>query len=276
MLNKKISTVAGLLTASIVLGGCANNPLAGGSISTGSPNATAVSGAAGGATSAGANSSLERCDAPLGTLAVDDGRGKEWFASFGSATKVTSIEPLIRLAVQQSNCFVVVERGRAMNNMMQERALSQSGELRSNSNFGKGQMVSADYSLSPSITFSNNNAGGVGAAVGGLFGSVGALVGGSLSAKEASTLLTLVDNRSGVQLAAAEGSAKNWDFGALGGLLGGGFGAVGGGYANTAEGKVIVAAFMDSYNGVVRAVRSYKAQEVKGGLGRGGQLKVGK
>ena len=161
-----------------------------------------------------------------------------------------------------------------MNNMMQERALSQSGELRSNSNFGKGQMVSADYSLSPSITFSNNNAGGVGAAVGGLFGSVGALVGGSLSAKEASTLLTLVDNRSGVQLAAAEGSAKNWDFGALGGLLGGGFGAVGGGYANTAEGKVIVAAFMDSYNGIVKAVRSYKAQEVKGGLGTGGNLAV--
>ena len=57
-------------------------------------------------------------------------------------------------------------------------------------------------------------AGGAGAAIGGLFGSVGALVGGSLSAKEASTLLTLIDNRSGVQLAAAEGSAKNTDFGA--------------------------------------------------------------
>jgi len=87
-------------------------------------------------------------------------------------------------------------------------------------------------------------------------------------------LLTLVDNRSGVQLAASEGSAKNWDFGAIGGLLGSGFGAAGGGYSNTAEGKVIVAAFMDSYNGIVRAVRNYRAQEVKGGLGTGGQLAV--
>lgn len=135
-------------------------------------------------------------------------------------------------------------------------------------------MVSADYSLSPSITFSNNNAGGVGAVVGGLFGSVGAVIGGSLSSKEASTLLTLVDNRSGVQLAAAEGSAKNWDFGAMGGLLGSGLGAVGGGYSNTAEGKVIVAAFMDSYNGIVKSVQNYKAQNVKGGLGTGGQLAV--
>ena len=110
--------------------------------------------------------------------------------------------------------------------------------------------------------------------IGGLFGSVGALVGGNLNAKEASTLLTLDDNRSGVQLAAAEGSAKNWDFGGIGGLLGSGFGSIGGGYSNTAEGKVIVAAFMDSYNGVVKAVQNYKAQNVQGGLGTGGHLSV--
>ena len=49
---------------------------------------------------------------------------------------------------------------------------------------------------------------------------------------------------------------------------------MGGGYSNTAEGKVIVAAFTDSYNGLVKAVRQYKAQSVKGGLGTGGQLGV--
>ena len=235
---------------------------------------TEAAGSAGGSQSQNASSKLERCDASLGTIAVVEDTNAPWYGILTGQYRLGSTSPVLKLMIQQSNCFVVVERGRAMNNMMQERALSQSGELRSNSNFGKGQMVSADYSLSPSITFSNNNAGGVGAAVGGLFGSVGALVGGNLSAKEASTLLTLVDNRSGVQLAAAEGSAKNWDFGALGGVLGGGFGAVGGGYANTAEGKVIVAAFMDSYNGIVRAARSYKAQEVKGGLGTGGNLAV--
>ena len=77
-----------------------------------------------------------------------------------------------------------------------------------------------------------------------------------------------------MQLAAAEGSARNIDFGMLGGMFGSGAGGVGGGYSNTAEGKVIVAAFTDSYNNIVRAVRNYKAQEVQGGLGTGGGLGV--
>ena len=48
---------------------------------------------------------------------------------------------LIRLMIQQSNCFLVVERGVGMQNMMQERALAKSGELRQDSNMGGGQMV---------------------------------------------------------------------------------------------------------------------------------------
>ena len=257
-----------VLGMALGVAGCANMQM-------GSAEAkTEATGSAGGSQSQNASSKLEHCDASLGTIAVVEDTSAPWYGILTGQYRLGSTSPVLKLMIQQSNCFVVVERGRAMNNMMQERALSQSGELRSNSNFGKGQMVSADYSLSPSITFSNNNAGRMGGAIGGLFGSVGAIVGGSLSAKEASTLLTVVDNRSGVQLAAAEGSAKNWDFGALGGLLGSGFGAAGGGYSNTAEGKVIVAAFMDSYNGIVKAVRNYKAQTVKGGLGTGGQLAV--
>ncbi len=47
-----------------------------------------------------------------------------------------------------------------------------------------------------------------------------------------------------------------------------------GGYKNTAEGKVIVGAFTDSYNNIVRAVKSYKAQGYDGELGGGGKLGV--
>ncbi|MGQ9499029.1 MAG: CsgG/HfaB family protein [Dissulfurimicrobium sp.] len=235
---------------------------------------TTATGSAGGAVSQNANSQLERCPEALGTLALVEDTGAPWYGILTGQMKLGSTIPVLRLLVQQSNCFVVVERGRAMNNMMQERALEQSGELRKNSRFQKGQMVAADYSMSPSITFSNNDAGRVGAAIGGLLGSVGAAIGGSMSMKEASTMLTLVDNRTGVQVAAAEGSARNMDFGAMGGIFGAALGGVGGGYANTAEGKVIVAAFTDAYNNLVRAVRSYKAQEVKGGLGTGGHLGV--
>ena len=231
-------------------------------------------GAAGGANAKGAAINLESCAEPMGTIAVVEEQEGDWYRYLTSDLRLPSTIPVIRMLIQQSNCFVVVERGRAMQNMMQERALQDSGELRGGSGFGKGQMVAADYSMSPSITFSNNNAGGAGAAIGGRFGAVGALLGGSMNVKEASTLLTLIDNRSSVQLAAAEGSARNMDFGAIGGLLGSAAGGVGGGYSNTAEGKVIVAAFTDSYNNLVRAVRNYKAQEVQGGLGTGGGLGV--
>jgi hypothetical protein len=125
------------------------------------------------------------------------------------------------------------------------------------------------------ITFSQRDTKGLGGALGGIpyAGAFGALAGG-LRTSEASTTLTLVDNRSGVQLASAEGAASNTDFN----LLGGGFGAGGGGglggYTNTPEGKVLAGAFADAYNRLVQSVRNYKAQEVKGGLGTGGGLGV--
>ena len=248
--------------------GCANMDMGNASAKT------EATGSAGGANSQNANSKLAHCAASLGTITIVEDTAAPWYGILTTRYQLGSTTPVIKLLIQQSNCFVIVDRGRAMNNMMQERALSQSGELRANSNFGKGQMVSADYSLNPSITFSNNNAGGIGGMVGGLLGPIGAIGGRAVSSKEASTLLTLVDDRSGVQLAAAEGSAKNWDIGGMGGLLGAGGGGLGGGYSNTAQGKVIVAAFVDAYNGIVQAVQNYKAQTVKGGLGTGGNLEV--
>jgi hypothetical protein len=166
---------------------------------------------------------------------------------------------LIRMLIQQSNCFIVVERGAGMQNVMQERALASSGQLRENSNMGGGQMVSADFVLTPAVVFSENNAGGVGAGVGGLFGRKAAVVSavaGGLKFKEAQTSMLVADSRSGVQVAAAEGSTKKADLAIGGALFGGGMGAVGGGYGNTNEGKIIAAAFMDNYNKVVTVVRN--------------------
>jgi hypothetical protein len=84
---------------------------------------------------------------------------------------------------------------------------------------------------------------------------VGALAGG-LKFKQAQTSMLLVDARSGVQVAAAEGSAEKADFSLGGALFGGRGGAAGGGYSNTNEGKVITASFVDNWNNIVRAVRN--------------------
>lgn len=236
---------------------------------------TPVTGSAGGATAQNANAKLEHCDQSLGTLAVVEDQTAPWYYRLTREYKLTSTVPLIRLLVQQSNCFVVVERGRAFGQMQTERALNQAGELRQGSNFGQGQIVAADYSLNPMITFSQKDTRGVGGVLGGIpyAGAFGALA-GSLRTSEASTTLTLVDNRSGVQLAAAEGAASNTDFAAWSGFFGSGGAGGLGGYTNTPEGKVLAGAFADAYNRLVGSVRNYKAQEVKGGLGTGGTLGV--
>ena len=175
---------------------------------------------------------------------------------------------------------MVVERGAAgMRAMDRECQLMGSGEMRCGSNFGRGQRVASDYGLSPEIIFSEDNTGGGMAALGGLIGggrgrALGA-IGGATKTREAAAMLTLVDNRSGVQVGASQGSASKTDFGGMAGLFGVGGGAGLGGYQNTPQGKVISAAFMDAYNQMVRAVRNYRAQSVQGqGLGGGGRLGV--
>ncbi|MEJ8845182.1 hypothetical protein WKW82_00865 [Variovorax rhizosphaerae] len=254
--------------------------MGGGMVSTGG-SPTAVTGGAAGSTSAGANASLVRCDEPLGTLAVDDGRGKDWYASFGAATQITSIEPLLRVAVQQSNCFVITSIG---NNRLDSKLSGitdkqrNSGEYRAGSNQQKGQRVAADYFLEPSIVIDNDSTGKIVGSVGGLLpGNFGTLAraAGSMESKVSVVTMALHDVRSSVQIASAEGNASATSFGAAMGALGGSAGGSLGGFSRTPAGKATVAAFMDAYNNMVVSLRNYKAQEVKGGLGRGGRLKVG-
>ena len=247
-----------------------------------SDSKTVVTGGAGGATAENASGALERCSESFGTMALLEEQDEDWWRIIVYEYHLPPVSKLVRLMAQQSNCFVVVERDRrGMNAMMKERELQKSGEMRQGSNFGKGQMVAADYTMTPTVLFKSNDSGGVGAAVGLLGnvigGSAGTLIGatGGVKKREASTMLTLVENRSGVQIAAAEGSASKLDFGLLSSVFGSSGGVGLGGYEKTPEGKVLAAAFADAFNQTVRSLKNYRAQEVKGGLGKGGTLKVG-
>lgn len=212
-----------------------------------------VSGGAGPDGAKGASPQLEKCERPFGTLAVAEPQDYVGRALMGIG--LTSPTPLIRMIIQQSNCFMVVERGRAMKNLMQERDLASSGQLRRDANMGGGQMMTADYVLTPDVAISNKDAGGMGAALGGLFGVGGALLAAGLKFKEAQTSMILADTRSSLQVASAQGTAKKTDF-SLGGLgFGGGLVGGLGAYENTAEGKVIAASFLDNWNNIVRNIR---------------------
>ena len=216
-------------------------------------------GAAGPSGSTG-ESGLEKCDQPMGAMAVVE--PQDFVLAALLQYDLQSPVSVVRMMIQQSNCFIVIERGLGMNNMMQERALMDASELRQNSNVGGGQMVSADFLLQPEVVFSDSDAGGMGGALGGaigsLFGPAGTVIGslaGGLKFKEAQTSMLVADARSGVQIASATGSSKKADL-ALGGLLFGSGGGAGlGGYSSTDEGKVIVASLMDTYNNIVRVVR---------------------
>ena len=245
----------------------------------GGTNNTTTGGAAG-ASSQGENSQLQKCDSPVGTVSLVENQQAGWYTILRNEYRLPPTANLLRVLVQQSNCFVVVERSAAgMNAMNRERGMADNGEMRRGSNFGKGQVVASDYALSPEVMFSEDNAGGFGAALGGVLGGRGGRALGGVAAnsktREASAMLTLVDNRSGVQVSSSTGSASNTDWGGFGTLFGGSAGASIGGYSNTSQGKVVSAAFVDAYNQMVMALRNYRTQSVKGqGLGGGGRLGV--
>lgn len=244
----------------LTLGFCAVTALSGVSLAADTKlgkGGSMVKGSAGPDGASGAAPELLTCEKPVGTIAVQEPQSysQQALARFG----LPSPSGLIRLIIQQSNCFSVVERGMAMQNIIQEKQLSASGDLQSNSNVGKGQLATADYVVTPDVAFAENNAGGLGGALGflpGAAGKIGAGLAAGMKFKTAQTTMVLSDARTSVQVISAQGSARTTDF-ALGAILGGaGVGGGLGGYENSNEGKVIAASYIDNWNKIVTAVRN--------------------
>ncbi|MDI4631939.1 hypothetical protein J7U46_02640 [Pelomonas sp. V22] len=197
------------------------------------------------------DSKVETCAKKLGTIAVvEPQQGWHHISSYGLGSPAA----LLRLMIQKSGCFDVVERGQAMANIQQERALAAGGDLRAESNVGKGQMQAADFVMTPNVQVGSSNTGGIGGFLGGKLGVLGAIA-GSLKFKEASTSLMVADVRSSIQVAAAEGKASKTDFGIGGWGFGGGVVGGLGGYTSTPEGKMVAAGFLDNYNKIVLEIR---------------------
>ena len=207
----------------------------------------------------GKDGAIEKCTNNLGTLAIAEPQSQMLYEL--TRYKLGSPSTMLRMIAQESGCFTVVERGVALQNMQQERALASGGQLQGGSNIGGGQMQAADFVLTPTVQFSGDT-GGVAGAVGSLlgrFGAIGAAIGGiagGVSFKEAETTILVADVRSGIQVASAEGQASKMNF-SLGGWGWGGMGwASAGGYSKTPEGKLIAASLLDNYNKIVQQVRN--------------------
>ena len=200
------------------------------------------------------------CTRKLGTIAIVEPDNQWW-----RELNLGSPEAILKIFVQKSGCFSLVNRGRSMQSRAMERALADNGELQSGSNVGRGQVKTADYFLEPNIVSANRNSGGggVGAAagaLGGLFGGAGHVIGGlaggiSVKKGEANVTLSVVNARTTEEEALVEGYFRKRDLSwAGGGGVGwwGGFGAAGAtGYQNTEIGQVIVLAYLDAYTKLV-------------------------
>jgi hypothetical protein len=68
---------------------------------------------------------LEHCSRPMGAMAVVEPQSHVLTAL--ARYRLSSPVGLIRMMIQQSNCFIVVERGAGMQNLLQERQLAASG-----------------------------------------------------------------------------------------------------------------------------------------------------
>jgi hypothetical protein len=206
-------------------------------------------------------SKVEHCDRPLGTIAVSEAQSAS--ASALQAYGLGSPVALLRIMIQQSNCFTPVERGAALANLQQERALAADGEMLAGSNVGKGQLQAADFVMTPNVQFTAGDTGGIGGAItsfgGHLLGGLGRIAGsvaGNVKFREAQTSLLIADVRSGIQVAAEEGVASKTDFGISGWSWGGGDYSRLGGYTNTPEGKMVAASLLDNYNRIVVKIRN--------------------
>jgi hypothetical protein len=220
-------------------------------------------------------STIEKCERPLAVLAVREPQNESM--SQLSAYKLGAPGALIRMFVQESNCFVVVDRGQGIEMSREEREHERRGELQPGSNVGARMVKSPDYFLVPSVQFVDGNRGGLllSTLTSRLPFSIGGL---GVRFKEAETNMFLTDARTSVQVAAAEGKASRTSFALGGAWLPGIVGGVAGAYSNTNEGKLVAASLLDTFNKLVRAVRSnpqsIQAAEPVVGLS-GTQVKAG-
>jgi curli biogenesis system outer membrane secretion channel CsgG len=242
---------AGLVAAATLgLAGCTSDMKMG-------QGGSVVTGSAGDAGAQGASSTLVRCTSKAGTIAVaENPHGYSYVSYYGSLPR--SPLPLLKLMLQQTGCFTVVDRGAGLAATRSEMALQREGLTRKQDNVKKGNVVEAHFTLIPDVIFTENNAGGMGGAISAFVPRAplaGALVGG-MKFREAQVVLTLTDNNTTEQVAATEGSAKATDYGIGGGLIGTLGAAAVGGWGNTNEGKVVAAAMMDGINKLVPQIQA--------------------
>lgn len=257
MAQSKLNISAIALASILGLVGCSKHEAGtelgkGGSIVTGSAGPTGPKNAA---------KELLTCDAPVAIVSLVENKGG--YIGIGRGGLPESPLPLVRVLMQQSGCFRIVDRNSGLEQTINEQVLKDKGVLRSDEtgNVKKGRGIVAQYTVVPSLTFSEQDAG---RNIGGVLSAVGldkvAGLASQVKFKEAQVVLLLTDNETTEQLSSSTGSARTADLGIGGLAIGKSGGAAGMGWSNTNEGKVIAAAFLDAHNNLVTQAKTLAAK----------------
>ena len=160
------------------------------------------------------------------------------------------------MMIQQSNYFIVVERGVGYaEHACRSAQLAGAGQRRDGLEHGRRADGDGRLRHDTRASCFPKNAGGIGGAVGSMFGRGAAASRGGLKFKEAQTSMLMADARSGVQVARRKvarrrptsGSApafRRWRRRGKRRLR------------QHNEGKIIAAAFLDNYKKVVKVIRN--------------------
>src|SRR6476469_4334173 len=153
---------------------------------------------------------VPHCARKLGTVSVMDGDDPSGWTPF----QLAGPQKLLKVLIQRSGCFNLVDRGSGLSAAARERDISGGLGMQRGSNVGQGQIKAADYVLVAEVQAADLDSGGsgVGAAAGGLIGhGCGGLLGGISSHKlEANTVFFFNDTATTETIAVQDGyAAKN-------------------------------------------------------------------
>lgn len=205
------------------------------------------------------------CSEPIGTVRISEpDDGEELWASYGLSAPTR----MLRVMVNESGCFTVVDRGAGLAAIRDEQELASAGQLREGHSVGGGQIRAADFVLIPDLVSQNANAGGssfgAGAEKRGLFSGIGGSVGMSKHSQKAEVVLTLVDARTSEQVVTVSGEAKITDKAREAALRAHQAGVRGGihysSWENTEIGQVIKKAYEEAFEKMEPALRKLAAQ----------------
>ena len=148
---KRACGVAAVVSAAILLAACGKQGVEmgqGGSVVTGSGGPQGAQSAA---------KQLVKCDAPVAVVSLVENQGG--YQGIGRGGLPESPLPLVRVLMQQSGCFRIVDRNAGLKATVHEQELKDQGILRADGDVKKGRGIMAQYSVVPSLNFSEQDAG---------------------------------------------------------------------------------------------------------------------